>query len=155
MGGWLGHLLRCSDGAEGRAAADTSSCLEASSGQTLRTQMVGMAHRKSAHFLRKTAAAEWPVIKSYYWIISDFQESVAMAQAVCNAITIYISFPTIYFQREVRFWKEDRDFSALICILNTANGVSICACEREDFHAGLEAISSIYPLSAKRTIARS
>lgn len=30
----------------------------------LRTQMVGTAHGKSAHFIRKTAAAEWPVIKA-------------------------------------------------------------------------------------------
>lgn len=85
--------------------------------------------------------------KSYYWIISDFQELVAMVQADCIAFTIYISFPTLFFQQEVRFWKEDNVFSGFICILNMANGVSICGCERGEFHPGLEVISSIYPVS--------
>lgn len=57
---WLSGCQR----AEGRAAADTSSCLEAWSGQRLRTQTFGMVQRKSAHFIRKKAVAEWPVIKA-------------------------------------------------------------------------------------------
>lgn len=51
--------------------------------------------------------------KSHYWIISDFQELVAMVQADCNAFTIYSSFPTLYFQQKVRLWKEDNVFFRL------------------------------------------
>lgn len=51
--------------------------------------------------------------KSYYWVISDFQELVAMVQADC--MHSLFSFPALYFQQKVifsKFWKED---NVLLC----------------------------------------
>lgn len=62
--GGVSYLEPCWQRAKGRAAGDTSSCLEAWSSQRRTTQMPGIVQRKSMHFIREKAAAEWSVIKA-------------------------------------------------------------------------------------------
>lgn len=133
VGGGGVDWLRSTHRAEGRAAADTSSCLEAWSGQSLRTAW--QVAEEISTFHQKGGGSWMACVKSYYWIFSDFHKLVAMVQADCNAFTIYISFPTLYLQQKVRFWKEDNIFSGFICMPNTAYGVTICGSDRES-HPG-------------------
>lgn len=97
--------------AEGRAGADASSCVEAWRGQRL--SAAWQAAEEINAFHQKDASGWMACDKRCYWIFGDFHQLVATARADCNAFTIYIPFPTLYFQQKVRFWKEDNVFLML------------------------------------------
>lgn len=112
---WLEAKLSGCQRAEDRAAADTSSCLEAQSSQRQRTQMLCTLPRKSAHFIRKKSAAEWPMIKavieSSVIFCFFFSKNGGNSENWLRAFIIYISFPVLYSEQKVRFlrfwWQEE------------------------------------------------
>lgn len=128
--------------AEGRAAADASSCLEVWRGQRLSTAW--QAAEEISAFHQKDGSGWMACDKRCYWIFGDFHKLVATAQADCNAFTIYISFPTLYFQQKVWFWKEDNVFfqASFACQALLMELQSVAARE-ENPNLVLEGISSL------------
>lgn len=84
--------------------------------------------------------------KRCYWIFGDFHELVATAQADCNAFTIYISFPTLYFQQKACFFQ-----ASFACQALPMEPQSVAARE-ENPNLVLKGISSIYPGTAPANV---
>ena len=133
---WAGSAISLS---KGRAAADTSSCLEARS----RPGAEGARHstEEISTFHQKGGSGWMASDKSSYWVFSDFQERVAMEQSDCMH-SLFTSHCLLFITQKkvvIRLYfpdfhgKKERDLSATCIHLKSLSGAagekSILSCD--------------------------
>lgn len=89
-------------------------------------------------FIRKTAAAEWPVINAVIESSVIFT-SLWLRRGLIAMHSLFTShFRPFISNKKSDFERMTIYFSGFICMSSTADGAAICGCERGESQSGFE-----------------